>query len=284
MIPKILAAMGMEDPIAVTQLENDEDGSLYQVWRIDYPDKSYVMKQAKGNEAETYRRYFSVPHTYVPKLYASARVDDMEYLLMEHIPGHDLKSANRADLKLALDALIAMQKDYWLHSDSANTYENSLMSRQNRRKFLLDSRLEQAYDAYLADYSRMPRTLCHDDLLPFNVILSQNRAVLIDWEIAGILPYPTSLARLIAHGEEDENAFFYLKQGDRAFAIDYYFQHFVQEKRISREMFDRSLNLCLLYEYCEWVYVGNRYGNQDSVRFRTYFAKALQQAEMLGFR
>ena len=66
---------------------------------------------------------------------------------------------------------------------------------------------ERAYEQYLQIYSDVPRTLCHDDLLPFNVLCAKERAVIIDWEYAGILPYPTSLARLIAHCEEDESAF-----------------------------------------------------------------------------
>lgn len=47
---------------------------------------------------------------------------------------------------------------------------------------------------------------------PSMCFCSGDRAVLIDWEYALILPYPTSLARLIAHGEEDENAFFHMTQ------------------------------------------------------------------------
>ena len=46
--------------------------------------------------------------------------------------------------------------------------------------------LEQAYERYLRIYSDIPRTLCHDDLLPFNVICAEKRAVIIDWEYAGM--------------------------------------------------------------------------------------------------
>lgn len=54
-----------------------------------------------------------------------------------------------------------------------------------------------------------------DDLLPFNVIVSDDRAVLIDWEYGGILPYPSSFARLIAHGEEAEDSLFHMTREDR---------------------------------------------------------------------
>lgn len=249
---------------------------------MDFRNETCVLKKAKGNEAVIYRSFLS-QCDYAPKLCACAQIDGAEYLLMEYIPGHDLKKANREDLVLALEALIAMQSKHWMHADPTNSYEKGLDSRNNRRGFLLEPHLEQAYDAYLAEFATMPRTLCHDDLLPFNVIISRNRAVLIDWEVAGILPYSTSLARLIAHGEEDETAFFYLNQEDRAFAIDYYYDNLVQKKGISRQTFDRSLALCLFYEYCEWVYVGNKYDDRENKRFRAYWRKAIQQAKTLGF-
>ena len=82
----------------------------------------------------------------------------------------------------------------------------------NRGNSLGDADLERAYERFLQIYGEIPRTLCHDDLLPSMCFCSGDRAVLIDWEYALILPYPTSLARLIAHGEEDENAFFHMTQ------------------------------------------------------------------------
>ena len=75
----------------------------------------------------------------------------------------------------------------------------------------------------------------------------------IDWEYAGILPYPTSLARLIAHGEEDESAFFFMTQKDKDYAIDYYYEHLLKEKGIGYNAYRKTLDYFLLYEYCEWI-------------------------------
>lgn len=72
-----------------------------------------------------------------------------------------------------------------------------------------------------------------DDLLPFNVLVAPEGARLIDWEFGGILPYPTSLARLLAHGSEDDTQLFVMQESDRQFAIDYYYTHLISQHGIS---------------------------------------------------
>ena len=116
---------------------------------------------------------------------------------------------------------------------------------------------------------------------PSMCFCSGDRAVLIDWEYAGILPYPTSLARLVAHGEEDENAFFHMTQADKDFAIDYYFEHLLQEKEIKYPEYRRTMDYFLLYEYCEWVAIGVKYGETNTERYRMYYAKAKEYLKKL---
>lgn len=116
---------------------------------------------------------------------------------------------------------------------------------------------------------------------PSMCFCSGDRAVLIDWEYALILPYPTSLARLIAHGEEDENAFFHMTQADKDFAIDYYFEHLLQEKGIKYPEYRRTFDYFLLYEYCEWVAIGVKYGETNAERYRMYYTKAKEYLKKL---
>ena len=139
---------------------------------------------------------------------------------------------------------------------------------------LNDADLEQAYETYLQLYSNIPRILCHDDLLPFNVLITNGKATLIDWEYSGILPYPTSLARLIAHGEEDEAAFFHMQQDDKDYAIEYYFEHLLRDKGIDYYDYRKVMDYFLLYEYCEWIMLGIKSGDTKSERFQKYLAKA----------
>lgn len=286
-LEQVLSQMELDGQIdSITRFYSEEDGEGYNVWRINAQGQAFVLKIAKGFEAETYQTFFNKSCPYAPRLYSTVHTDDADYLLMEYVLGNDLRKCARQDLIRALDSLIAMQDAHWMdtaHADCGQSFTRSLPGRRNRGNYLNDPQLEAAYGAFLREYAALPRSLCHDDLLPFNVLISGDRAVFIDWEYGGILPYPTSLARLIAHGEEQEDAFFFLKEEDKAFALTYYFEHFIQAKGIRRNEYLRSMKLFLFYEYCEWVYLGNKFRDTDSLRFRNYFHKAKEAAKELGY-
>ena len=279
-IRSLLKQMHIADDVrSAKQFRSEEDNEPYSVWKVTTTNGDLVLKEAKGLELETYRAFFAEPCAYAPRLLGSAAADGRDYLLMEYISGETLTKCTHDGLKHALDSLIIMQDTHWDSGESAGwNFERALKGRQNRANYLEDLLLEAAYGRFLDEFAKLPRTLCHDDLLPFNVMLSKDRAVFIDWEAGGILPYPTSLARLIAHGEEKEDAFLYMKASDRAFAVDYYYENLVSHKGISYETYRRSMDLFLFYEYCEWVYVGNKYDARDSERYQTYLKKAREMA------
>ena len=272
-------AVSISPDATISQLKREEDDSFYQVWRIDTDNTSYILKQAKENEAEIYQSILAPLRDGIPTLYQTITIEDNIYLLMEYIEGENLCQCNRAKLTSALDALISLQKETWEASSCG--FDNSLKHRQNRGKYLNDQLLENAYDRFLQVYQSTPRALCHDDLLPFNVIVSDQKAFLIDWEAGGILPYPTSFARLIAHTEENAGALFYMTQADKEFAIDYYYEHLLKHKGISYAQWRDTLEFFLFYEYCEWVYVGKKYNATDGEYYKKYLPIAKKQAEKL---
>ena len=101
-------------------------------------------------------------------------------------------------------------------------------------------------------------------------MLIGERAVLIDWEYGGMLPYLSPFARLIAHGREDTKAYFYMTREDREFAVEYYYKGLAAPHGIGYEEYKRALALFLFYEYCEWIMLGNRYNGRDDERFCWY--------------
>lgn len=277
---------GLLGPEAVaTQLKREENDELYQVWRIDSGDTRFILKEADAREAETYTSILAGLGTdSVPTLYQTISAQGKEYLLMEYIEGENLCRCNRPKLTAALDGLISLQQKTWNSQALAGygySYDQSLRDRETRGNYLNDPLLEEVYGAFLAVYQTVPRALCHDDLLPFNVVASDHRGVLIDWEYGGILPYPACFARLIAHGEEQEGAFFYLTRADRDFAIDYYYEHLLKEKGISYPDWRKTLEYFLFYEYCEWVFVGHKYDATDGPYYQKYLPLARQQAAKL---
>lgn len=265
----------------ITQLKHEEDDEPYQVWRIDSDDTRYILKEAKGNESEIYQSILAVLQESVPALYQAITIDKKTYLLLEYIAGENLCKCNRTKLTRALDALISLQQKTWETQAVGQweyAFEKSLVQRQNRGKYLNDSLLEEVYEKFLRVFQFAPKALCHDDLLPFNVISDNNKAFLIDWECGGILPYPTSFARLIAHTEDNEDALFYMTKADKRFAIDYYYDNLLKEKGISYTDWLNTLEYFLFYEYCEWVFVGNKYNAADGEYYKKYLPMAKHQA------
>lgn len=284
-IVKRIDAVPITDRTVITQLKHAEDNEPYQVWIIDTGSSRYILKKAKEEEAETYRLLLSdVNDGCVPIICQSIPVEEDTYLLMEYIDGENLCKCDRTKLTLALDALISLQRKTWNSQSLASygySFEKSLRGRENRGRYLNDLLLETAYEKFMKLYPTVPRALCHDDLLPFNVIVSARRAVLIDWECGGILPYPASFARLIAHGEEREDALFFMKSEDKSFAVDYYYDRFLKKMGIAYTEWRNTLEYFLFYEYCEWVFVGNKYNARDSAFYKKYLPIARKQAEKI---
>ena len=265
-------------------VRREEDGTLYEgVWQVTVGGDRYFLKRAKEYEAEIYRTFFTQDRPYAPKLLGSAAGEDGEYLLLEYIAGDNLQRATLSGLAAAVESLSLMQNEFWENqrlSHKGLSFEESFAQRKKRRDYLCSALLEKYYDEYLFLYERLPRTLCHDDLLPFNILVAKNRAVMIDWEVGGILPYPVSFARLIAHGRTHGDLF-RMTPKQRAFAVGRYYDRVAARHGIGRAQFDRTIALFVFAESCEWVYIGNRFGKEDCKFYPRYFRTALQAARRL---
>ena len=271
------------NPNEIIQFKDFEDGNSYNVWKIITNDKTYVLKEVKNKEIDVYSNLLKNSFNVVPKLYKIIEYQDKKYILIEYIDGKELLRLNLNVLIKTIDSLIKLQESYWDNKEYINigyNYEESLISRINRGKYLNNELLEKHYNIFLNIYSNIPKTLCHDDLLPFNVIVNNERTVILDWEYAGILPYMTSFARLIAHtGNNGE--FFYALPEDINKAINYYYQSLICNYNITYGEYMKTLNYFTLYEYSEWIMLQNKYHSVDSDRYNMYLNKAIKLAEYL---
>jgi hypothetical protein len=271
--------------LSVRAFVSDEDESEYAAWLVDNGHTKYVLKQAKAYEIDVYRSFFSGGQSYVPSFFGSCHDNGRDYFLTEFFPGTDLRVCDRKRLILVLDALAAMQNEFWERTelyDTCVTMEKSLEAIRNRGKYLGSELLEKTYRKFEQVYRETPRSLCHDDLLPINVLANSERAVFIDWEYGGVLPYLGAFARLIAHGREDRDSYFYMSAEEREFAIAYYYDILAKQHGFSQEEFRHTLDYFLFYEYCEWIMLGNRYDSRDDERYGYYLNLAEQLAEKLG--
>ncbi len=269
----------------ISPFRSVEDNEPYQVWRVESDLGVFVLKKAKNFELEIYSTFFSEDVGGAPRFIASVNYNGDDYFLMEYACGKDLCRCDRESLIKVLDALIEIQNKYWedrSHESVGYNFEKSLESRKKRGEYLNGDAIEAAYFEYLSLYQDLPKTLCHDDFLPFNVLANESGATIIDWEFAGILPYPTSLTRLIAHTEEQEDTLFYMSRKDKAFAIEYYYEKLIKNKGIAYQDYRHTLDLFLLYEYCEWIMLGNKYDDTDKELYKKYLEKATEHLKNIN--
>ena len=280
---QILAPLDFPKPVSVMPFIREEDGDSCDAWKLEAPGITAVLKKITPREKATLEAFFSKGGCGIPRIYGFAQHAGDTYLLSEFFSGETLSHSNRKALTLALDALIQIQEQYWGNTalcDAGWTFEEQYAALQKRLPYMED--LAAAYSAYLEANRSVPRTLCNDDLLPFNVLANEERAVILDWELGGILPYPCALARLLAFGEENTEFLFQMTRANKEFAVDYYYDRFLRSKGISRVQYIRDLKLFFFKEYSEWVYLARSTGDFSSPYYEKYYPKAKALAMELG--
>ena len=268
---------------SITQFCREEDGSPYDVWKIETDNITAVLKKTSPEERTTCEAFFSDGGCGTPAIYGFTERGGETYMLMEFFDGETMSQSTREKLILTLDALIQTQAKFWSNTDLADvgwTFEKRHTARQKRLAYMED--LSDAYKAYLEADKTVPRTLCNDDLLPFNVLVNSDRAVIIDWEFAGILPYPCALARLLAFGEENTDFMFQMTMEDKEFAVQYYYDNLIRNKDISWEEYIRTMKLFFFKEYGEWVYFARSSNDFTKPEYQKYYAKCKILANSLG--
>ena len=209
-------------------------GFYKNIYKIVCKDKTYVLKKAKEDELSCYSS-LNNSSVHLPYFYGSYHFYVKDYFLIEYVEGHNGMKMSRDDLIRILDAIIDIQDLYWNSSLSfGTTKEKMLQSRMNRLNYLPDE-LKKTYEKYIGCFKNIPVTFSHEDLLPFNVLLSDKEVHFIDLEVGGILPYPTMLARLIAHTSSKKDAMFYCANEDYDFAIEYYYGKCAKKHCINKE-------------------------------------------------
>ncbi|MBQ7246033.1 MAG: phosphotransferase [Firmicutes bacterium] len=281
---------GSPSYVKSVQIHREEDNSLYHAWKIlSDSGKTYLLKRAETSAEEDFYKHASNNTDAIADYFGGTEYYNKRYFIIEFFDGQTLSNCNRPALEHALDALCKLQESYWQKDQSSNqsieksrivpeciTINKALEGIRNRRPYLLDQLLEKTFDLYIDLYEETARTLCHDDLLPFNVLASEDRAILIDWEYYGILPYPISFARFIAHTRPDPEWDFVMSEEDKAYAIDYYYNHLIKRHGISYKDYRRTLDLFLFYEMTEWIYLCRKYNVKHPERFNYSMESAMK--------
>lgn len=88
--------------------------------------------------------------------------------------------------------------------------ETQLIAKESvLNKIPKQSLLYSLYEYYIKRFVAMPKSICHDDLLPINVIYDEQNHIpkLIDWEYGRKSSYLTDISRLTIFYSEDKTLF-----------------------------------------------------------------------------
>lgn len=260
----------------------ESKGHYKNIYKIVSGSQKYVLKKAKGNELDCYQ-FINNSVNSIPYFYGSYHYYGSDYILIEYIEGENAIKMDRTKLVKTIDAIIKAQKLFWKSKDTFGVSLESAVERIENRFKYLPNELKDTYSKYIDCFKKTLVTFSHEDLLPFNVLLSKDRVCFIDLEVMGILPYPTMLARLLAFTEEKDDALFFLKKEDYGFAINYYYDNFIKEQGISKHDYLLTFNLFVYNELIEWVYVYQKNHYPLNAFYNKWYQKALQkQNELLS--
>lgn len=181
----------------------------YNVYKVKVDKLIYILKKSDENEIGVYENFLQGKNLPVPKLEGWTCINNTTWILIEYIPGKDLRKFNKDMSFECADSLSNIFNMYWQeNSFEENKLDNRFeryWTRINKRAKCLknESKLSSVYNIFLERQLTCPRTLCNGDFLQCNAIKNDSGITLIDWGFAGIMPYSLDVARLITHGSEE---------------------------------------------------------------------------------
>lgn len=250
---------GRGGPLAVGRF-CDQDGDYrreYNVYRLEAGDRAYVLKKSDEAEARLYETYLKGRGLPVPEYFGRAFWGGDLWLLLEYLPGPDLRRFTPELAGASARSLAEIQNTYWGGREDGRFQR--YWERINRRAQCLkdDPLLAEAYELFLKRQPDCPRTLSSGDFLPLNAIFHGERVYLIDWAFGGTMPYALDIARHIAHGSESPapGEFpFYMEEAARRRFVEEMYRRL--EHKPSWERYVMDLKLAALNEYVEFLEQG----------------------------
>ena len=272
-------------PVRAEQFCDDGEGVLnrYNVYRLAVGDRAYVLKASDSEEVTLYERYLSSAGLPVPRRYGSGIWDSRVWLLLEHVPGPDLRQFTDEMIGPCADALASVMDRFW-GAPETERFDRYMERIQRRAESLADEPLLAAAYALFLDRQRTcPRTLCNGDLLPFNCVFSQGRVILVDWAFGGVMPYALDIARFIAHGGDSGSQppfpFSMTEAQKREFVEKVYIK---LSQKPAWEQYLRDIRLAVLNEYIEFIEDAMLHPDEPRDRtFDWYYSRAARLAEAL---
>lgn len=232
----------------------------YDVYLAEAGRETRVLKKTDAREAAVYALLETERGLPVPRCYGRHATEDGVWLLIEYVPGGDLRDMTDTLALAAADSLSAIANRFWQDGAAEfaakkcdGRFERYRRRIASRAAFLEDgSKLRRAYQLFLERQRDCPRTLCSGDFLPFNAIWDGARVRIVDWGFGGVMPYALDIARFIAHATPERSTFpFYMTDAQKRLFVDRVYENLARKPE--RKRYELDIRLALLNEYVEFV-------------------------------
>lgn len=228
---------------------------IYDVYLIKIQDQTRILKQLGERRFDKvkYDAYFKGKGFAVPEIFENVSVDGKDYVIMEMIEGSDARHCSAEDAaKVGLE-LGRIQSFYLTnggHTETAEYYWNRYLEKYYKKLKVIFTDIDDVWEMAKQRFYEVPQTLIHDDLLPINVLIRDDRPWIIDWEIAGIYPYFLDLARFAYVFCSVDEQFFISKESAKAF-IDAYYEELKKSPffYIDKKQFKKDVAISAFYQY-----------------------------------
>lgn len=251
----ILEKLNVKNTREILRFVDTKLDKIYDVYLVEIEKKKRILKQLgeRRFDKAKYDTYFAGYGFAVPEIFDTVSAGEKDYVLMEMVEGIDARGCSEDDAAKIGVELAKIQRHYLQaggHTESAEYYWNRYLEKYYEKIKMFFPDVDEAWEHAKQRFYGAPQTLVHDDLLPINVLLAEERPWIIDWEIAGVYPYFLDLARFAYVNISELQTFFISKESAKAF-LDAYYDEMIKNEvyTVSREDFDRDVVISALYQY-----------------------------------
>lgn len=262
-------------------IERFIDASLEKVYDVYLLDGKTVLKKCDEDRRDKvkYDRYFAGHDFAVPKILDCVTAGADTYLLMEYAQGRDARACSPADAVRIGTELARIQSHYLTpggHTGPSDFYFTEYVSDfcSKVRNYFDD--FEPVYEFVEKRFFEAPHSLIHDDLLPINVILGEEKPWIIDWATAGMLPYFLDLARF-AFVDSGKCGFFISHEAGMAFLAAYYGEMGKNpDFTIDQRQFKIDVAISAFCQYAMFLYYEDDVENIRSTKDYAYLKEIIE--------
>ncbi|MEG0254591.1 phosphotransferase [Vagococcus sp.] len=191
---------------------------IYNTYLLENKNREYfVLKKATDKEIAI--NQLLIKHGFIdliPEIMSFSKELDSNHKWMttRYVGKKDLSRLNQSTAKLLGKHLAKLTNYFYFEEDLLNQLTPNTDEQLAHKLAILDkldknSILYDSCNLYINRFISTPKTLCHDDLLPINVLQNQttNQLKIIDWEHTRKGNYTTDIARFSAFYTTNQETF-----------------------------------------------------------------------------